>query len=67
MKKISKSGESENIGIDVEAIANSQDKSTEKSNENKEVVILEKDDEIELKDEINNARKKRRRSSANIE
>ncbi len=66
-KKVSKSLESENIGIDTEAIANSQDKSTKQSNENKEVVILEKEDEIEIKDDINNARKKRRRSSANIE
>ena len=67
VKKVSKSVESENIGIDIEEHANSQDKSTKQSNENKEVVILEKEDEIEFKDEINNARKKRRRSSANIE
>ena len=67
VKKISKSGESENIRIDIEAIANSQDNSTKQSNENKEVVILEKEDEIKFTDEINNARKKRRRSSANIE
>jgi len=67
VKKVSKSVESENIGIDIEETANSQDKSTKQSNENKEVVILEKEDEIEFKDEINNARKKRRRSSANIE
>ena len=67
VKKVSKSVKSENIGIDIEENANSQDKSTKQSNENKEVVILEKEDEIEFKDEINNARKKRRRSSANIE
>ena len=67
VKKVSKSVESENMGIDIEETANSQDKSTKQSNENKEVVILEKEDEIEFKDEINNARKKRRRSSANIE
>jgi ribonuclease E len=67
VKKVSKSVESENIGIDIEETANSQDKSTKQSHENKEVAILEKEDEIEIKDEINNARKKRRRSSANIE
>jgi len=65
VKKVSKSLELENIGIDIEETANSQNKATKQSKENKEVVILEKEDEF--KDEINNARKKRRRSSANIE
>ena len=37
------------------------------TNENKEVVSLEKKNEIEFEDEVNNARKKRRRSSASIE
>ena len=36
-------------------------------NENEENVFLEKKAEGELIDEINNARKKRRRSSASIE
>ena len=35
--------------------------------ENEEVIFSDKKDDIELTDEINNARKKRRRSSANIE
>ena len=35
--------------------------------ENEEVVILEKNDETEPADEVNNARKKRRRSSASID
>jgi len=61
IKKISKSGEEK---IKIEANANSQDKST---NENNEVVFIDKKDEIELTDELNNARKKRRRSSASIE
>ena len=39
----------------------------EKINENEKIVSLDKKEEIELNDEINNARKKRRRSSANIE
>ena len=56
--------EEENTQIDIEANANSQDKST---NENNEVIFLDKKDEIELKDELNNSRKKRRRSSASIE
>ena len=63
IKKISKL-EEENTQIDIEANANSQDKST---NENNEVVFIDKKDEIELTDELNNARKKRRRSSASIE
>ena len=61
--KISKL-EEENTQIDIEANANSQGKST---NENNEVVFIDKKDEIELTDELNNARKKRRRSSASIE
>ena len=63
IKKISKSGE-EKTETKIEAIANSKDKST---NENNEVVFIDKKDEIELTDELNNARKKRRRSSASIE
>jgi len=54
IKKISRSGE-EKIQIKIEANANSKDNSTNKK------------DEIELTDELNNARKKRRRSSASIE
>ena len=63
IKKISKS-EEEKIQIKIEAKLNSQDKST---NENNEVVFTDKNDDIELIDELNNARKKRRRSSASIE
>ena len=66
IKKISKSGE-EKIQIKIEANANSEDKSTNKTNENNEVIFTDKKDEIELTDELNNARKKRRRSSASIE
>ena len=64
IKNISKSGEEK---IKIEANANSKDKSTNKTNENNEVVFTDKKDEIELTDELNNARKKRRRSSASIE
>ncbi len=66
IKKISKLGE-EKIQIKIEANANSQDQSTNKANDNNEVVFTDKKDEIELTDELNNARKKRRRSSASIE
>jgi len=66
IKKISKSGE-EKIQIKIEANENSKDNSTNKSSENNEVVFIDKKDEMELKDELNNARKKRRRSSASIE
>ncbi len=66
IKKISKSGE-EKIQIKIEENAISKDKSTNKTNENNEFVFTAKNDEIELTDELNNARKKRRRSSASIE
>ncbi len=66
IKKISKSGE-EKIQIKIEANANSKDKSINKTDENDEVLITDKKDEIELTDELNNLRKKRRRSSASIE
>ena len=63
IKKISKS-EEEKIQINVEADGNPKDKLT---SENNEVTFLDKKDETELTDELNNARKKRRRSSASIE
>ena len=63
IKKISKLGE-EKIQIKIEADENSKDKSINKNNE---VSFTDKKDEIELIDELNNARKKRRRSSASIE
>ena len=66
IKKISKLGE-DKIQIKIEENANSKDKSTNKTNENNEVVLTDKKDEVELTDELNNARKKRRRSTANIE
>ncbi len=66
IKKIPKLGE-EKIQIKIESNANSNDKSTNKTNDNNEVVFTDKKDEIELTDELNNARKKRRRSSASIE
>jgi len=66
IKKISKS-EEEKIQIKIEANANSKDKLTNKTNDNNDVALTEKKDEIELTDELNNARKKRRRSSASIE
>ncbi len=66
IKKISKLGE-ENIQIKIEANENSKNQSTNKTKDNNEVVFTDKKDEIELIDELNNARKKRRRSSAIIE
>ena len=66
IKKISKSKEGE-IETKIELNGNSKDKSTKKTIENNEVVFLDKKDDIELIDDINNARKKRRRSSASIE
>jgi len=66
IKKISKSVE-EKIQIKIEANSNSKDQLTNKTNENNEVLFTDKNYEIELTDELNNARKKRRRSSASIE
>merc|ERR1711939_1250353 len=63
IKKISKLGE-DKIQIKIEENANSKDKSTNKTNENNEVVLTDKKDEVDLTDDLNNARKKRRRSSA---
>ena len=67
VKKMSKSKESEDFEINNEADYISKDKLSNKSKENEELIILEKNDEIEITDEIKNARKKRRRSSAGIE
>ncbi len=67
VKKISKSKDSVAIESNIEKYTNSKDKSTKKTYENEEVIFLDKKDEIELTDDINNARKKRRRSSASIE
>jgi len=66
IKKVSKLGE-EKIQIKIEADVKSKDKSTNKTNENNTVLFTDKKDEIELTDDLNNARKKRRRSSASIE
>ena len=63
IKKSSKSGE-EKIQIKIEDKANSKDNSTNKINE---VLFKEEKDEIEVTDDLKNARKKRRRSSASIE
>ncbi len=69
IKKISKSKETEEIenNINIKLDKNSNDKLTKKINEAEEVLFLDKKDEIELIDDMNNARKKRRRSSASIE
>ena len=65
IKKIPKSKEKESE-INIDANSNSQNKSTKKTIENNELVLIDKKNEIELTDETNNARKKRRRSSASI-
>ncbi len=67
VKKISKSKEVKELEINIEANENSKNKSIKKINDNEEIELLDKKDEFENTDEINNARKKRRRSSASIE
>ena len=63
-KKISKSNEIKQIEIINEAAVNDKNKILK---EHYEVELLEQNKEIELSDEPNNSRKKRRRSSASIE
>ena len=63
IKKSSKSGE-EKIQIKIEDKANSKVNSRNKINE---VIFTDEKDDIEPTDDLKNARKKRRRSSANIE
>ena len=53
--------------IKTEEGINSKDQSTNNTTENNEVIFTDKKDENELADELSNARKKRRRSSASIE
>ncbi len=65
-KKASKTDE-EKIQIKIEANTDSIEKSRNKTFENSEVVFTDKNDGIEISDELNNSRKKRRRSSASIE
>ncbi len=67
IKRIPKSKEVLDIDINIEENANFKDNLPKKAKNNEEVIILDNSDEIELTDEINNARKKRRRSSASIE
>ena len=66
IKKIPKSGK-EKIQNKIDENTNSEDKSKNKTNEKNEIIITDKNDEIGLSDDLNNARKKRRRSSASIE
>ncbi|MDC3016247.1 Rne/Rng family ribonuclease [Prochlorococcus sp. AH-736-E20] len=65
-KKASKKDE-EKIQNKIEANTDSIEKSRNKTSENSEVVFTDKNDGIEISDELNNSRKKRRRSSASIE
>ena len=65
IRKILKS--KEDIEIKNESSEDTKYKSTKKINENNEVLFSDNNDEIDLTDVINNARKKRRRSSASIE
>ena len=67
VKEISKSQDADEIDINIEVSEDLKDKSTKKANSNDEALFSDKKDEIEITDELNNARKKRRRSSASIE
>ena len=52
--------------MNIQVNANFKDKSTKKITENEEVLILKNKDEIAQTDQLNNSRKKRRRSSASV-
>jgi ribonuclease E len=67
VKKISKSKETKEIETNIEADTNPKDISIKTTDEIEKVDFLDMNNDIELKDDINNARKKRRRSSASIE
>ena len=67
MKNNLETKDEEEIEVNIELSENSEDKSSKKTDEKKEVASIGNKEEIELKDDINNARKKRRRSSATIE
>ncbi len=67
-KKILKSDVQEEIEErSTEAEVNTTNKLPKIINKNEEAELIDKESEIELTDEINNSRKKRRRSSASIE
>ncbi len=66
-KKFLNSTEPAEIETNVEENTFLKDKQTNNINENDEVIFSEKTDEVELTDSLNNARKKRRRSSASSE
>ena len=67
IKKISISNKEDNIEINTDLESNADDKSNQKTDENEEVLSSKNNQEINLSDEMSNARKKRRRSSASIE
>ena len=66
-KEIVESQVIKEIEIKTDAEVNNKNKLPKLTNENKEFGLIEKDNEIEIQDEMNNLRKKRRRSSATIE
>ena len=66
-KQLSKSKEAEKKEINNEANSNFKDKSTKTTNEAEEVILIDEKNETEFTDDLNNSRKTRRRSSANIE
>ena len=65
-KKVPKSKDKDEIESNNKGEINLIDKSTKDNNEIEEVLISDNNNEIELTDETNNARKKRRRSSASM-
>ena len=68
VKRNSKSSEElEEISSNNDANTNSKNKSIKTTNKNEEDLILKKKDETELTNEVSNARKIRRRSSASID
>ena len=68
VKRKSKSSEElEEISSNNDANTNSKNKSIKTTNKNEEDLILKKKDETELTNEVSNARKIRRRSSASID
>ena len=67
VEKVSKSKEDDENKISIESSLDFKETKINKTDKNEENAVLDKNNELELTDEINNARKKRRRSSASIE
>jgi len=66
-KTVSQTKGKKDIKINLKTKVKALDESTENINKNEEILVSENNEETEITDDMNNARKKRRRSSASIQ